>query len=138
MHMSDLADCMTTLEQTKTELEALEAKLAEKYGLSPRMPVHDILVALDQVGELDHGELVADWRATFARFLDWAEPAQGWEHPEPDKPSNKSKESNSEAANTAAFALLCVAMRARSTTVAGCGWVSSNGSDGRSSVFSRA
>jgi hypothetical protein len=73
---------MTTFEQTKAELEALEEQLAEKYSLHSRMPVQQILLALDQVGELEDCGLAANWRATFARFLQWAEPEEGWEQPD--------------------------------------------------------
>lgn len=70
--MADFADCLDTLEGTKSELEALEAQLARKHGLPPAS-ARALLLALDTEGKLGDEPLVADWRATYARFLDWTE-----------------------------------------------------------------
>lgn len=115
--MCDFSHCMTTLEQTKAELEALEERLAAKQKLLG-VPVRlrrSVLRALDESGGLDDDALSADWRATFARFLEWAEPEQGWvereqapEHP-PDTVHKQepAKSQGKEAALDAASALLC-------------------------------
>lgn len=70
--MTDFTDCLDTLEGTKAELEALEAQLAREHELPPAC-ARALLLALDTEGKLGDEPLVADWRATYARFLDWTE-----------------------------------------------------------------
>lgn len=69
--MADFADCLYTPERTKAELEGLEARLAAECGLA-LANVRRELLRLDREGKLVDSPLVADWRATYARSVDWA------------------------------------------------------------------
>ena len=71
--MADFADCIDTLERTTAELLALEAKLAAEYRLPTDYP-RQWLLDMDARGKLDDTPLVSDWRATYARYLDWCSP----------------------------------------------------------------
>jgi hypothetical protein len=67
--MADFVDCMDTPGRTKLELEDLEQKLAVMYGVTG--DVRARLLEMDRTDKLDDGPEVSDWRATYARHLDW-------------------------------------------------------------------
>lgn len=131
--MADFADCLDTPEGTKAELEALETQLADEYRL-PRALARALLLALDEMGKLEDSPLVADWRSTYFRFLDWAECENSWTDP---PPQTKPKAEKRTEAATAASSLLCVAKAPVSTRLAvECPWTQD--SSGPLSASSRA
>lgn len=69
--MASFADCIDTREGTNAELEMLETRLGAELGLSGN--IREQLLELDRLHGFDHTPLVADWQATYARYLDWEE-----------------------------------------------------------------
>lgn len=68
MDMKDFSDCLDTRERTEAELEALESEIARRFEIAPD---RTLVIALDFEGKLDDSPLVSDWRATYARYIDW-------------------------------------------------------------------
>lgn len=132
MSMADFSDCIQTFEQTKAALADVEDRLAKQLRLSRRIPVRRVLVALDDACELDDSPLVAEWRATYARFLEWAQPEDDWEYREAPRVAAR-PEKTTEAA-TAASALLCL-LRSDQFGRLALEWPSRKSSDGRSTAF---
>lgn len=67
----DWSDCIVTFEMTKARLEAIEARLAERFGLTG--DVREQLIAMDEDNRLVEDELVADWHCEMASYIDWLE-----------------------------------------------------------------
>ncbi len=67
----DWRDCIITFEMTKARLEAIEAKLAERFGLTG--DVRAQLIVMDKTNELEEDDLVADWHCELASYYDWIE-----------------------------------------------------------------
>lgn len=67
----DWLSCVVYPEQTKRELEKIEAKLAARYGIIATNPIkiRNILLAMDDNCKLPHDSLTSDWRATYASYL---------------------------------------------------------------------
>ncbi len=63
-------DCLDTFEKTQDELEAIELKLALRLGVSGGI-IRRTLLRLDNENRLVEDELVRDWHATYARFVNW-------------------------------------------------------------------
>jgi len=74
--MSDEIDFLdhnlvVTYERAKAELEAIEAKLAARYGLSGN--VRSQLIEKDMANDLHEDEVVADWHGAFSWYLQYTE-----------------------------------------------------------------
>lgn len=70
--MSDLDECIRTFDQTRAELERVEAKLAIELGLNVKN-VRRTLLEMDFLGKLEETLLVADWHQLYASYSDWIE-----------------------------------------------------------------
>lgn len=69
---NDLIECTQTLEQLTAELEAVEAQLAIRHGLTPP-DVRGQLIALDTANNLVEDELVMDWHELHSSFVHWSD-----------------------------------------------------------------
>lgn len=67
----DWSDCIDTMEKSKARLEAIEAKLAERFGLTG--DVREQLSQMDRENRLVEDELVADWHQELSWYTDWVE-----------------------------------------------------------------
>lgn len=56
---SDITECIASADGVRIELEDIEARLAERYGL--RGNVRALLIEMCKIGQLVEDELVADW-----------------------------------------------------------------------------
>ncbi len=67
----DWLSCFVYPEQTKRELQEIEAKLAFRYNIVATDPIEirNILLTMDDDGKLPHDTLTSDWRATYASYL---------------------------------------------------------------------
>lgn len=120
MKMNDLDGCVVTFEQTQEKLESIERQLGAKLGVAKG--VRRTLLALAMEGELEDGELAADWQQAYASYLDWmAEEAEDWPDHEvigdsPPPATSEGEKPNAGAAD-AASALLWVGDRRTSNTL---------------------
>jgi hypothetical protein len=65
----DGADCIQTFEQSKADLEAIEQKLAKRFGIKDN--IRATLIIKDLAGTLIEYELVADWHEAYSCYVDW-------------------------------------------------------------------
>jgi len=70
--MNDLDGCVVTFEQTRTELEAVEQRLAERLQIKSKC-IRCALIEMDIKNILDEDELVRDWRSSYSSYIDWLE-----------------------------------------------------------------
>jgi hypothetical protein len=115
-HMSDdldLTSCIRGFDETRRELERIEDMLAEQYGIDSRSRIRRTLLELELAGKLACDELVAEWQATYSRYLDWTEDDRSrassdadWEADNPE--AAPTGDTRHEEAASAASSLLCV------------------------------
>ena len=65
----DDKECLVTFEQTKAALEAIEAKLAERFSLTG--DVRAQLFLMDRENRLIEDDVVADWHDKMSSYIDW-------------------------------------------------------------------
>lgn len=67
--MEEIEDCAITLEESKNKLEAVEARLAERFNLHG--DIRSQLIEMDKNNLLVEDELVADWHDLYSWYMDW-------------------------------------------------------------------
>lgn len=65
----DISECLQTYEDVCKELEAIEQRLAIRFGIEKN--IRQTLIELDCANLLEEGELVADWHEYYSAFKNW-------------------------------------------------------------------
>lgn len=67
----DILECSQTTQQCKEELEKIESKLGERYGVTEN--IREFLIDLDKKNQLYEDELVSDWHSEYSAYKNYLE-----------------------------------------------------------------